>query len=170
MCSKWENLMKTMRMMRRAWCSTWHHTSHQLSLRCDLDIILTSSSHHLLQNLNPDSPSEEMWGNEIRRACTMFVNLGINERELGELSCHHLVINLSKSCHHLVTFQWPLLSTMRPWPRCIKCWSPHRCALDTTKGLSISFWWMTRWVCCCCNHLVKSPCQITLSNHLVKSS
>jgi len=34
------------------------------------------------KNLNPDSPSEEQWGNEIRRACTMFVNLGINEREL----------------------------------------------------------------------------------------
>lgn len=36
----------------------------------------------VLPNLNPDSPEDEKWGNELRKVCVMFVNLGIKEQQL----------------------------------------------------------------------------------------
>ena len=36
----------------------------------------------VLPNLNPDAPDDEKWGNELRKVCIMFVNLGIKEQQL----------------------------------------------------------------------------------------
>ena len=36
----------------------------------------------VLPNLNPEAPDDEKWGNELRKVCVMFVNLGIKEQQL----------------------------------------------------------------------------------------
>jgi hypothetical protein len=36
----------------------------------------------VLPNLNPDAPDDEKWGNELRKVCVLFVNLGIKEQQL----------------------------------------------------------------------------------------
>ena len=36
----------------------------------------------VLPNLNRDSPEDEQWGNESRRCCIMFVNLGLKDQHL----------------------------------------------------------------------------------------
>eukprot|EP00602_Paraphysomonas_sp_CaronLab_P010748 CAMPEP_0185039174 /NCGR_PEP_ID=MMETSP1103-20130426/35751_1 /TAXON_ID=36769 /ORGANISM="Paraphysomonas bandaiensis, Strain Caron Lab Isolate" /LENGTH=2231 /DNA_ID=CAMNT_0027577957 /DNA_START=219 /DNA_END=6917 /DNA_ORIENTATION=+ len=36
----------------------------------------------VLPNLNRDSPEDEQWGNELRRCCVLFVNLGLKEQHL----------------------------------------------------------------------------------------
>ena len=36
----------------------------------------------VLPNLNPDCPDDEKWGNELRKVCVLFVNLGIKEQQV----------------------------------------------------------------------------------------
>ncbi|GMH65121.1 hypothetical protein TrRE_jg11242, partial [Triparma retinervis] len=36
----------------------------------------------VLPNLNPEAPDDEKWGNELRKVCVMFVNLGLKEQQL----------------------------------------------------------------------------------------